>query len=81
MPDIAVVWNIVLTGLVGAVLFFVKAKFAEVDILTALVTKTREEIARERVTRTELDQFTKRMETAFFRLEDKIDRVLLNGGK
>ena len=47
------VWNIVLTAIVALLGFVVKEKFAELQRISILLNKTREEIARDHITRTE----------------------------
>ena len=80
MDTAEVVWGLVLTGGMGMLGFMVKAKFNDVDRLSTLLNKTREEIARDTVTRAELssniDKVCDRMETAFDRLEAKIEKIL-----
>lgn len=73
------VWNIILTGLLGFIGFMAKAKFDELDRITILLNKTREEIARDHVTRAEMnltvDKLGERFDSAFKRLEDKLDEL------
>ena len=47
--DATVLWNLVLTVLLGAVAFFMSAKFKELDRLSILLNRTREEIARDHI--------------------------------
>lgn len=73
------VWNIVLTGLVALIGFLAKGKFQELDRLGILLNKTREEIARDHVTRAEINQtverLVERIDSNFRRLEDKLDEL------
>lgn len=73
------VWNIVLSGLVALLGFLAKGKFDELDRLGDLLNKTREEIARDHVTRAEvdrtLDKLVDRIDNNFKRLEEKIDEL------
>ena len=48
-----VVWNMVLTGIVAVLGFVVKETFAELQRLGILLNTTREEVARDHVTRAE----------------------------
>ena len=50
------VWNTVLTLLIGVVGFFMASKFKELDRISILLNKTREEVARDHITRTEFRQ-------------------------
>ena len=71
------VWNIVLSAIVGVMGFMLKGKFDELSRLGILLNKTREEIARDHVTRAEMnitvDKLGERFDSAFKRLEDKLD--------
>ena len=71
------IWNVILSGIVAVLGFIVKGKFDELDRITILLNKTREEIARDHVTRAEMnvtvDKLGERFDNAFKRLEDKLD--------
>lgn len=73
------VWNIVLTTIVAIMAFLVKGKFDELERLGILLNKTREEIARDHVTRSEMNVIVERLgdrfDQAVQRLETKIDRM------
>ena len=73
------VWNIILTGLVMMLGFFAKAKFEELERLGILLNKTREEIARNHITREEvhrdLEKIMDRFDEGIHRLEAKIDEI------
>ena len=73
------VWNIVLTALVGVMGFMVKGKFEELGRLGILLNRTREEIARDHVTRAEMnitvDKLGERFDRAVERLEAKLDTL------
>jgi hypothetical protein len=73
------VWNVILSGIVAVLGFMVKGKFDELDRITILLNKTREEIARDHVTRAEMngtvDRLGERFDSAFKRLEDKLDEL------
>lgn len=71
------VWNVILSGIVAVMGFMLKGKFDELARLGILLNRTREEIAREHVTRAEMnvtvDKLGERFDSAFKRLEDKLD--------
>jgi hypothetical protein len=73
------VWNVILSGIVAVMGFLLKGKFDELDRITILLNRTREEIAREHVTRAEMnvtvDKLGERFDSAFKRLEDKLDEL------
>jgi len=66
-------WNLVLTVLLGAVAFFMSAKFKELDRLSILLNRTREEIARDHITRAEFRQDMSRLFERFDAIEKKLD--------
>jgi hypothetical protein len=71
------IWNIVLTAVVGIMGFLLKGKFDDLDRISILLNKTREEVAREHVTRGEMnivvDRLGDRFDKAVERLESKLD--------
>jgi hypothetical protein len=73
--DATVLWNLVLTVLLGAVAFFMSAKFKELDRLSILLNKTREEIARDHITRAEFRADMKELLERFDRIEAKLDTL------
>jgi hypothetical protein len=72
-------WNLVLSAAVAVMGFLFKGKIDELDRLGILLNKTREEIAREHVTRSEMttlvDKLGDRFDRAFERLEAKVDEM------
>lgn len=73
--EATVLWNLVLTVLLGAVAFFMSAKFKELDRLSILLNKTREEIARDHITRAEFRADMKELLERFDRIEAKLDTL------
>ncbi len=73
------IWNIVLTAIVGIMGFLLKAKFDEIGRLGILLNKTREEVARDHVTRKEVDdrfdKFLSHVDQRFNRIEAKLDEI------
>lgn len=71
------IWNVVLTAIVGIMGFLLKSKFDELNRLGILLNRTREEVAREHVTRREVDErfdkFVSHVDQRFNRLEQKLD--------
>ena len=78
-----VVWNVALTTLVFGMGFFVKNKFVELERIGILLNRTREEVARDHITRAEvksdLEKIMERFDTGFQRLEAKIDDLSRKG--
>lgn len=73
--DAALIWNIVLSVLLGVVGFFMTSKFRELDRLGILLNRTREEVARDHITRAEFRQDMKELIERFDRIEAKIDNL------
>jgi len=73
------IWNIVLTAVVGLMVFMIKGKFSELERLGAMLSSTREEIARNHVTREEvhrdMEKLMERVDAGIARLEAKLDRL------
>ena len=73
------IWNILLSAVVAVMGFLFKGKIDELDRLGILLNKTREEIAREHVTRAEMntmvDKLGDRFDRAFERLEAKVEEI------
>jgi len=73
------IWNVVLTAIVGVMGFLLKSKFDELSRLGILLNKTREEVARDHVTRKEVDdrfdKFVSHVDQRFNRLEVKLDEL------
>ncbi len=71
------VWNVVLTAIVGLMGFLLKSKFDELGRISILLNRTREEVARDHITRREVDDRVEKlvvhMDQRFNRLEQKLD--------
>lgn len=73
--DAALIWNTILTVLIGAVGYFMSTKFRELDRIGILLNRTREEVARDHITRAEFRQDMKELLERFDRIESKIDNL------
>lgn len=60
-------------GIVG---FWAKEKVAELNRISILLNKTREEIARDNVTQAEIDKVMEHIDARFNKLESKIDLLI-----
>jgi len=69
-------WNVLLTIIMSAIGFFVKEKFTELDRVTVLINKTREEMARDYITKTEVRNDMQQIIDRFDKLEAKLDRFI-----
>jgi len=69
-------WNAGLTVVIAIIGFFVKEKFNKIDTLEKLLNRTREEVARDYVTNSEVQRITDHIDQRFNKLEEKIDRLI-----
>ena len=69
------IWNMIMTLIVAILGWVVKDKFAELQRLGILLNKTREEVARDHVTRAEVRADNQALLDRLDRLELKIDRL------
>ena len=71
------IWNVILTAIVALLGFIVKEKFVELNRLGILLNRTREEVARDHITRAEvhrdLEKVMERFDAGIARLEVKLD--------
>lgn len=70
------VWNFVLSALLAVLGWILKEKTAEVHRLQVLINRTREEIAKEYVTKAEVHADINRVLDRLDRLEMKLDRLM-----
>lgn len=74
------IWNIVLTILFGVLAYVMREKFNEITRLGTLLNRTREEVARDHITRQEFRADMQQILDRFDRLEQKIDRFMIEKG-
>ena len=69
-------WNIILSGVVGISGWVLREKSAEITRLSILLNRTREEIAKEYVTKIESHADINRVLDRLDRLDEKLDRMM-----
>jgi predicted DNA-binding protein YlxM (UPF0122 family) len=69
-------WNIILSGVVGISGWVLREKSAEIIRLSILLNRTREELAKEYVTKTEVHADINRVLDRLERLDEKLDRLM-----
>lgn len=69
-------WNILLTGALGLVSWLGKTMWAEQQRLSILLNRTREEIAKEYVTKVEVHADINRVLDRLEALDSKLDRLV-----
>ena len=70
------IWNLVLSGAITVIGFFLKEKSDEVKRLDILLNKTREEVAKEYVTKVDVHLDINRVLDRLDRMEAKIDAFI-----
>jgi hypothetical protein len=72
----AFIWNMILTGVVTIIGYVMKEKSDEIQRIGILLNKTREEVARDHITRVEVQANSQMLLDRLDRLEQKIDRLM-----
>ena len=72
----ALIWNTLLTVFIGLLGWILKEKTAEINRLGILLNKTREEVAKEYVTKAEVHADINRVLDRLDRLDTKLDRLV-----
>ena len=70
-----IMWNILLTLVVAPLLYTIRGNTSENRRLDILLNKTREEMARDYVTKTELEGDMDRVFAFLDKIEEKLDRL------
>ena len=73
--DAHVIWNILITVILAPLGFLIRSVLNEQKRLDILVNKTREEVARDYVTRQEIEIDFERLMRKIERIDEKIDRL------
>jgi hypothetical protein len=71
-------WNVALSGIVALISWFAKSMWDEVQRLNILLNRTREEMAKEYVTKQEVHADINRVMDRLDALDAKLDRFLEN---
>ena len=70
-----IIWNAIITLDLGPILYSIRQNASEAKRLDILLNKTREEIAREYVTKDELKDDMKNVMDRLEKLDEKLDRL------
>jgi hypothetical protein len=79
MDSLAIAWNGLLTlaaAFFGLVAYMAQEKFRKLDQVEQQLNQTRVEVARDHVTKEEVQRITEHIDARFNRLEEKIDRLI-----
>ena len=69
-------WTGGLTIFMAVIGYIMHEKFSELARISILLNKTREEVARDNVTKAEVDRIVEHMDARFNKLENKIDQLI-----
>jgi len=70
-----IVWNVVLTLVVGPVMYAIRSNALELKRLDILINKTREEMAKDYVSRDTFEYDMEKVMKILEKLEQKLDRL------
>jgi len=71
-----IVWNVALSAVVALIGWVLKDKSDELNRVTILLNRTREEVAKEYVTKVEVHADINRVLDRLDRLDEKLDRLM-----
>jgi hypothetical protein len=69
-------WTGGLTIFIAVIGYIMHEKFAELSRISILLNRTREEVARDNVTKAEVDRIMEHIDARFNTLESKIDQLI-----
>jgi len=69
-------WTGGLTIFMAVIGYIMNEKFAELARISILLNKTREEVARDNVTKAEVERIVEHIDARFNKLENKIDQLI-----
>lgn len=70
------IWNIILTGAIGLISWLARAMYSEMQRISILLNRTREEVAKEYVTKSEVSTNINRVVDRLDALDAKLDRMM-----
>ena len=73
--DMTIAWNVILTLIVAPLILVIRAQIGELRRIDILVNKTREELGRDYVSKSEMETVLDRIMIAIDRLSQKVDRL------
>ena len=76
MLNMLELWTGGLTIFMAVIGYIMHEKFSELARISILLNKTREEVARDNVTKAEVDRIVEHMDARFNKLENKIDQLI-----
>jgi hypothetical protein len=74
--EVSALWSFALTAGLGFLIWWIKAHHEELKRVTILLNRTREELAKEYVTKTDSSQVLSQIMAKFDKIEEKLDRLV-----
>lgn len=74
--EMDLLWSAVLTAVLGLVSWVVRSSYSEVQRIQILLNRTREEMARDYITKAEVHHDITRVLDRLDRLDEKLDRLV-----
>jgi uncharacterized membrane protein len=78
--EMMMLWNLVLSILITIIGFVAAEKSRKLEAVEKLVNDTRVEVARDNVTKAEVERITDHIDQRFNKLEAKIDQLIAQKG-
>jgi hypothetical protein len=76
MPETTMLWNLLLSVVAGAMVWWIRGVNTRIEETRVLVSRTREEMAREYALKNDVERDLRQIMARFDRLETKLDNLL-----
>jgi hypothetical protein len=76
MPEATMLWNLLLSVVAGAMVWWIRGVNTRIEETRVLVSRTREEMAREYALKNDVERDLRQIMARFDRLETKLDNLL-----
>ncbi len=76
MPETAMLWNLLLSVVAGAMVWWIRGVNTRIEETRVLVSRTREDMAREYALKNDVERDLRQIMDRFDRLETKLDNLL-----
>ena len=76
MPETTMLWNLLLSVVAGAMVWWIRGVNTRIEETRVLVSRTREEMAREYALKNDVERDLRQIMDRFDRLETKLDNLL-----
>jgi hypothetical protein len=76
MPETTMLWNLLLSVVAGAMVWWIRGVNTRIEETRVLISRTREEMAREYALKNDVERDLRQIMARFDRLETKLDNLL-----